>query len=365
MNNPMASIPRTQGATGTRPHRHNAAPEEGFIHTFLSVNPFRFMMNAFLLRLAETESSRAKAVEGLGRSGSRMATRSLVQAMEDPSSEVRKRAVTALGGIRATDAVPILIRELEDHESDVRCEAAEALGRIGDRSAVPPLLKLITEQDPRLRNASVSALGEIGGEDVRERLLELFSVSYDSSMFPALADSLSRLGADEIVEPVMKHLGSFESMVFRLQLLNAVCRALGAGTTFYRILSKHEYDRVNEVNRLIRRARRDVRRSPVLRKDLAASMRRTLADISISYRNEDHRGFLRAVWEFMASIQLILPEIPVPAGSGRPGDRPRPDRIRPSIEAVNRFLALKETEDIRDEGMVFLVICIGCLLSVM
>ncbi len=55
----------------------------------------------------------------------------------------------------------------------------------------------------------------------------------------------------------------------------------------------------------------------------------------------------------------------MPSENSRPSEGPRPDRIRPSIEAVNRFLSLKETEDIKDEGMVFLVICIGCLLSVM
>ncbi len=365
MNDTKYTIPRTGMTAEPYPRRYRGAAEDGFFRRLFSVNPFRCLANIAFLRFAATETNRAKAVDGLGRSGSVLASRYLVAAMEDPSSEVRTRAVAALGKVRARNAVPILIRELEDRESDVRCEAAEALGRIGDRSAVPPLLKLIGERDPHLRNAIVSALGEIGGDDVRERLLELFSVSYDSGMFPALADSLSRLGADEIVEPVMQRLGSFESMVFRLQLLNAVCRALGAGNTFYRILSKHEYDGVNEVNRLIRRARRDVRRSPILRKDLAASMRRTLADISVSYRNEDHHGFLRAIWEFMASIQLILPEIPVSADYGHLADNPRPDRIRPSIEAVNRFLALKETEDIKDEGMVFLVICIGCLLSVM
>jgi len=226
-------------------------------------------------------------------------------------------------------------------------------------------MKIIGERDPHLRYAAISALGAIGGDYTRERLLELFTISYDDGMFPVLAESLSRLGVNEIVEPVMQHLDSFGSMVIRLQLLNAVCRALGAGTTFYRVLSKHEFDRVNEVNRLIRQARRDVRRSPLFRKDSSQAIRRILSEISISYRNEDHHGFLRAVWEFMASIQLILPEIASLPGIGRSDGRPRPDRIRPSIEAVNRFLVLKETEDIRDEGMVFLVICIGCLLSVM
>jgi hypothetical protein len=224
-------------------------------------------------------------------------------------------------------------------------------------------MRALIERDSRLRSAAVSALGEIGGKDVRERLLELFTLSYDNAIFPALADSLSRLGVKEIVEPVMRRLGSSESMVFRLQFLNAVCRVLGAGNTFYGILSKHEYARVDEVNRLIRAARSHVRHSPLFQREPGVNIDRILDTIAESYRNEDHRTFLRAVWEFMASIQLIIPEIAALWEKGQTGTGDCPGRLRPAIEAVNRFLILKETEDIRDEGMVFLVICIVSLLS--
>jgi hypothetical protein len=65
----------------------------------------------------------------------------------------------------------------------------------------------------------------------------------------------------------------------------------------------------------------------------------------------------------MASLQLIIPEITALGKNGKEGNGNLPGRLRPAIEAVNRFLILKENEDIRDEGMVFLVICIVSLLS--
>jgi len=320
-----------------------------------------YLYASLLLHHARRERMRAYAVRGLGKAGSPLATHALLEALDDPSPEVRRESAIALGKVRAADAVSRLIREMEDCESDIRSEAAEALGRIGGRMAATPLLHTLGDRDVRLRNTAVSSLAAIGGDDVREKLLELFVVSYDTALFPTLAESLSRLGEQSIVEPVMRRLGEFESIVLRLQLLNAVCRVLGGGNEFYRILSKHEFARVDEVNRHIRRARREVRRSPLFQKETASGINRILSAVSDSYRSEDHGTFLRSVWEFMAYIQLVLPELAsLESGDWETGLNRA--RHRPYIEAVNRFLILKEREDIRDESMVFLVICIGCLL---
>jgi hypothetical protein len=321
-----------------------------------------YLVHSFMIDRARTERMRVYTVNGLGRAGNPLATSPLLDALDDPGPEVRREAAVALGKVRATDAVPRLIREMEDCESDIRSEAAEALGRIGDHSALLPLFHALGDRDVRLRNTAVSALAVLGGRKAREKLLELFAVSYDTALFPALAESLSRLGERSIVEPVMRRLGEYESMVLRLQLLNAVCRVLGGGNEFYRILSKHEYARVDEVNRLIRRAQRAVRRSLLFQKETASGVSRILRTVSDSYRSEDHGTFLRSVWEFMAYIQLVLPELASLESENSGADLDRA-QYRPYIEAVNRFLILKETEDIRDEGMVFLVVCIGCLLQ--
>jgi hypothetical protein len=339
--------------------------ENGFrsrIIRFFHGDSILYAVYSILFERARTERVRVYTVNGLGRAGNPLATPSLLDALDDPSPEVRREAAVALGKVRATDAVPRLIQEMEDCESDIRGEAAEALGRIGDQAAMSPLLHVLGDRDVRIRNTAVFALAALGGEKVREKLLELFVVSYDTVLFPALAESLSRLGERSIVEPIMRRLGEYGSMVLRLQLLNAVCRVLGGGNEFYRILSKHEYARVDEVNRLIRRAQRAVRRSPLFQKETASGVSRILRSVSDSYRSEDHRTFLRFVWEFMAYIQLVLPEL-ASLESGDSGKDLGRVQYRPYIEAVNRFLILKEREDIRDEGMVFLVVCIGCLLQ--
>lgn len=315
-----------------------------------------------MLGRARTEQGRARAIRGLGQAGRPAAMSLLLDALDDSSLLVRREAVATLGDIGSEVAVPRLVRELADIESDIRCEAAGALGEIGGEQAREALFHALGDRDARVRNAAVSALGALGGEEVRERLMELFVVSFDSDLFPVLADSLSRLGERSIVEPVLRRLGEYESIVPRLQFLNAVCRALGAGNEFYRILSKHEYARVDEVNRLIRGARRTVRRSRLFRGETAAGMGVILRKLAVSYRAEDHRAFLRAAWEFMAYIQLVLPGIDAPGDVSAGGEH---GHLRPFIEAVSRYLSLRETGDIRDEGMVYIVLCITCLLRAM
>ncbi|MFA6471296.1 MAG: MFS transporter [Candidatus Latescibacterota bacterium] len=326
-------------------------------------NPFLFVFYSLALLVAKTEDSRAQAIIGLGKSRSPLALEMLTEALDDPVPRVRKNAALSLGKIKSVSALPLLVAELEDRESDLRCEAAEALGKIGNKYALPYLFRALDDNDARVRNVSVTALAEIGGDSVRETLISKFSGPYDSDMFPTLADGLSRLGVTEIVEPVMSRIGNYQSIVLRLQLLNSVCRLLGAGNAFYRILSKHEYERVNEVNKIIRHAQGNVQRSPLLKREPVAHINRILESIALSYREEDHKTFLTSVWEFMAYIQLVMPDIASHDDEAVFLQESGRRSLRPYLEAVNRFLLLKKNEDIKDEGMVFLVICLDCLLN--
>ena len=72
--------------------------------------------------------------------------------------------------------------------------------------------------------------------------------------FPTLVDVLGERQDRRIVRPALGHLPDFPSPAVRLQLLNGVCRALGAGDQFYRLLSREDTDRVAAITRLLRRA---------------------------------------------------------------------------------------------------------------
>lgn len=55
------------------------------------------------------------------------------------TSEARERAAVALGLVRLPESLPSLIAALDDERSNVRRAAVESLGLIGDRRAVEPV----------------------------------------------------------------------------------------------------------------------------------------------------------------------------------------------------------------------------------
>ena len=176
---------------------------------------------------------RAETAEKLGRSGASRAIPALVEAMEDPVSEVRLRAAQALGELgtgsalrplvdalcepsrwsairiaeiltkrgedvvdelagafdglnptgklaaldilarlRARRAVGWLEGRLIDPEPDVRARAAHALGAIGDPAPGPALVRALGDDAWPARAMAARALGRIRHEPAIERLCE-------------------------------------------------------------------------------------------------------------------------------------------------------------------------------------------------
>ncbi|HZI75865.1 MAG TPA: HEAT repeat domain-containing protein, partial [Gemmatimonadales bacterium] len=84
----------------------------------------------------------------------------------------RAWAANVLGEVRAVEAVPLLLQALEDPSDEVRSKAATALGRLRDRRAVAPLLEhLLSDPAPFVRARVASALAQFGGPEVTERLV--------------------------------------------------------------------------------------------------------------------------------------------------------------------------------------------------
>mgnify|MGYP001188507850 CR=1 FL=1 len=95
--------------------------------------------------------------------------------------------------------------------------------------------------------------GFVGGDEVQELLFWYFGDRFDPLTFPTLVDTLSHMGDRRVVKPALQRLGDFRSAAVRLQLMNGVCRALGAGDEFYRLLSLEDTRRTSAVIRLLRR----------------------------------------------------------------------------------------------------------------
>ncbi len=75
------------------------------------------------------------------------AVSALIDALKDSNEDVRQKAAEALGEIKAPQAVPALIEMLKDRNRNVRCWSAWALGMIGDSQAVPALIETLKDRN--------------------------------------------------------------------------------------------------------------------------------------------------------------------------------------------------------------------------
>ena len=209
-----------------------SATSRSLLSRMLRGNVLSYAYNATIFSLATAEGTRARAAEALGRSGNPLAIEQLVQALADASPRVRRAAARALGESRSESATEPLVRELLDGASDIRSEAAEALGRLGSSTSIDPLVDALSDADPRVRISAIRGLASIRGDEVHELLFWHFGSDFDPLTFPTLVDVLSERQDRRIVRPALSRLTDFPSPAVRLQLLNGVCRALGAGDQF-------------------------------------------------------------------------------------------------------------------------------------
>jgi HEAT repeat protein/beta-lactamase regulating signal transducer with metallopeptidase domain len=135
---------------------------------------------------------RANAIEGLHHYESMSLVPVFVAALRDSNAHVREHAADGLGSIDDLKTAPrALIDALSDPSRDVRRSAASALANIGDEAAVPALKKLVTDTDTDTRREAVDALKEIGGPDAIQALMALLKDS-DPEIRKSAAEALGR-----------------------------------------------------------------------------------------------------------------------------------------------------------------------------
>jgi MFS family permease len=324
-------------------------------------NPFAFAYNLYLFSRSNEESKRAQAVRAMGRSRSPMAIDQLAAALGDLSPEVRSEAAKGLGETKSSDAVAPLVEALHDKESDIRPEAAEALGYLPERRAVEALLAALNDGDTRVRISAIRALAVMGGAEVQKRLFQELSGPFDRETFPALVDALSRMRDLRILLPTVQNLRAYRSPVIRLQLLNALCRTLGAENRFYKLLSQDELGRSRQIRRLLDKSRKTLSSTPLLGGEARTRALR-LADQAIEHFDlEQETEMLRTV---VALAECIWDGLAQGAGDSKldfaaSSHQPHAAQIATGLQAIRTFLESTQAEEIVQESQIFLVMCLA------
>jgi MFS family permease len=266
-------------------------------------NLLSYAYNAAVYNQATAEERRARAAFALGRSGNPLAIEQLIQALGDASPKVRSSAARALGETGAETATEPLIRELLDGESDIRSEAAEALGRLGHPRSIDPLIEALEDQDPRVRISAIRGLANIKLDEVHELLFWHFSSGFDPLTFPILVEVLGELQDRRIIKPTLERLPEFRSPAIRLQLLNSVCRALGAGDQFYRLLSYEDTKRTTEISHLLNRVASSLTRAPRLDISTRDQLQRPCQRLVQSYENDNTEWLFESVRQILGIVR--------------------------------------------------------------
>jgi len=84
---------------------------------------------------------------------------SLVQALDDPSWQVRIQAVRTLADFGEQAPIELIAARLSDENTAVRVASALTLGRLGRRVPSEPLIAALSDHDWQVRTAAVQALG--------------------------------------------------------------------------------------------------------------------------------------------------------------------------------------------------------------
>lgn len=189
---------KEEGATGVR----------DFIGQFSSGNPLRALWGIQRASAFTSEQRRRDLVYGFGGAASTLAGDELVQALSDPSFDVRHEAIRAigrlpptrktiaalegilgydglielqyaaldsLGQLRATGSAAKIARFLDDGNRLLRSRAARSLGDIRDESALPALRRMLAEdEDVDCRLAAASALGKFRDRDSVPALVTIY-----------------------------------------------------------------------------------------------------------------------------------------------------------------------------------------------
>ncbi len=205
-----------------------ALPMRRFIGMFLQGNTLLAVGTLLRYYHAPDEEIRVSFTQRLGHANSPLSNHELIEALNDPSFNVRYEAIIAIAGSSpAPELVDALILVLGGNEPDLSVNAAWALGRIGDKSAILPLRETLLSDYSLLRARSARALATLGDTASIPAFLECFSTETDPGLRIAYAQSLGKLRYDKAVDEMLAFLHSLEDDMLRSELALALGRIVG------------------------------------------------------------------------------------------------------------------------------------------
>ena len=214
-----------------------------FVGMIFQTNPVTSFGNLIRYRWAGDEYARVLTAEKLGSSGASLSSNELLEALEDPSFNVRHEAINAISKLKPTPRlVDALVLVLGSDQPDLALTAAWALGKMGDKSAILPLREMLLNEYTLLQARAARSLGVLGDTQSIVFMLKKLHNESDKGLKVAFASALSLLNAQIAIDDIMQLLEETNSQVNRDETALSVARLVGSENRYIRLQRRLKKD---------------------------------------------------------------------------------------------------------------------------
>ncbi len=199
-----------------------------FTGMFLRGNMVRALESLIQYNFAGDETRRIETTERMGDARSPLSNNELIEALSDPSFNVRYQAINSIGRMNPDpELVDALLSTLEEEPSELSFVVTRSLGRLGDKRAVKPLRKTLFSGYHLLEANAARALAMLGDTNSIPHLLEKLRSEPSLTLRVAYATGLGKLGARETIGELFSLLRQTEAEILRGEIGLALARLAG------------------------------------------------------------------------------------------------------------------------------------------
>ena len=199
-----------------------------FTGLFLRGNPIRALESLVQYNFSVDEVSRVITTERMGDAKSPLSTNELIEALNDPSFNVRYEAIHSIGRMpQEPELVDALLSKLTEGPSELSFEIIRSLGRQGDKRAIEPLRQVLCSEFQLLEASSARALAMLGDTDSVSYFLHKLRTERNEILRLAYVSALGTLRCGEAVGELFTLLRHTEADVLRGEIGLALARIAG------------------------------------------------------------------------------------------------------------------------------------------
>lgn len=287
--------------TLSKVHSDGAIPTQNFIGMFFQGNPVTAMANLMRYRFSGDEFDRILIAERLGRSGTLLSAEELIDALHDPSYNVRHEAIQAVSSMRPHPRlVDALVVFLGDNKTDLSLSAAYALGKLKDKSAIVPLRETLMSEYKLLRARSARALAMLGDVESCSFIHAQMKHEEDQTLKIAYASALGALQYADAMEDIRTLLKDTESRTLCAELALALAKLVGDEKLFIRLWRQLRRDCTTSAAQIILSLRKELPRNVTQK----ASLKRSISDCAAAFGAADMPRAAKLLCELTDKLPL-------------------------------------------------------------